>query len=298
MEDRIICPCKKYVTGRKCDKCKDGFTDLDEKKDDGCSACQCSRDGTLNELDLCDQISGQCQCKLFVDSIGCDECKSGYYSLKRDDVFGCESCDCQPGSSIDNYCDSETGQCTCLPNIVGLKCDQPAQGFYVPDLHQLKFEIEDGEAKGKNVRYGFNENLFPKYSWKGYVHLNKNMGEVSQNVSIKKAGTYKLIIRYMNNNLDVTNVHIRVTDPNYGDIQRANLYLKPTVEPSFETVTSDQINHLILELEPAEYVFRFENRHENIFIVSSNLIIIFIFCSFLSLFLLSFSKGLFCSSPV
>ena len=43
--------------------------------------------------------------------------------------------------------------------------------------------------------------------------------------------------------------------------------MKPNIEPSFETVTTDQINALILELEPSEYTFRFENKYENIYIV-------------------------------
>ena len=57
--------------------------------------------------------------------------------------------------------------------MVGQKCDQPAPGHYIPDLHQLKYEIEDGLANNKQVRYTFDENLFPRFSWKGYVHLNK-----------------------------------------------------------------------------------------------------------------------------
>lgn len=88
-------------------------------------------------------------------------------------MFGCQDCDCHPGSSIDNNCDRTTGQCVCLRNIVGLKCDQPEPGYFIPDLHQLKYEIEDGFSKNKQVRYSFDEELFPKFSWKGYVHLNK-----------------------------------------------------------------------------------------------------------------------------
>lgn len=93
---------------------------------------------------------------------------------KRNDLFGCQACDCQAGSSVDNNCNSQTGQCNCLKNIVGAKCDQPAAGFFIPDLHQLKYELEDGYTKNdKQVRYSFDEEIFPKFSWKGYVHLNK-----------------------------------------------------------------------------------------------------------------------------
>jgi laminin alpha 3/5 len=293
MTTGIICPCKEYVTGRKCDKCKDRYYGLDTNKEGGCSSCECNRDGTLNELELCDLNSGQCQCKLNVASVSCQECKSGFFALKRNDIFGCESCECRPGSSIDNECDKNSGQCKCLPNIEGKNCDKTVPGFYVPDLHQMKFEIEDGlTANGENFRYGFDESVFPGYSWKGYVHLNHNAeGEVLQNVTVNKAGTYRMIIRYLNTNLNTTDINIRVAEVNdVNDQQRATLvtntslnrkiiklvihhylfllkYLKPNVEPSFETVTVDQINALILELESSEYTFTFENRYENIFIV-------------------------------
>ena len=123
---------------------------------------------------MCNQLNGQCHCKLFVDASACNECKRGFFSLKRDSIFGCESCECQPGSSLDNYCDKITGQCQCLPHISGLKCDEPEIGYYVPDLHQLRYEIENGYAKnGKPVRYDFDSGLFANFTWKGYVHLNK-----------------------------------------------------------------------------------------------------------------------------
>lgn len=268
MTTGIICPCKEFVTGRKCDKCKDRFFGLDASKEGGCSACECERDGTLNELDVCDQTNGQCQCKLFVDSTGCESCKPGFYSLERNDIFGCESCQCLPGSSVDTECDKTTGQCHCLPHIQGKTCDQVEIGYYLPDLHQLKFEIENGvSSSGKNVRYLFDESTFPKYSWKGYVHLNRLMGEVSQSVEIGKAGTYRMIIRYLNTNLNVTDINVRVSEENtVGDVQRATLYLKPNVEPSFETVTVDQINALILDLEASGYTFSFQNKHDNVFI--------------------------------
>ena len=200
---KIICPCRENVHGSQCEKCKDRFFDLNKDNENGCSPCTCNRDGSLNELDLCNQKDGQCFCKPFADSISCNECKVGYYKLKvcasflkifdvsiwlwllilfnfkRNDLFGCESCNCLPGSSLSYNCDKNTGQCSCLANIVGTRCDRPESGYYVPDLHQFKYEIEDGltgDLKGyKNVRYDFDENTFPEFSWKGYVNLNANL---------------------------------------------------------------------------------------------------------------------------
>lgn len=37
----------------------------------------------------CDQGSGQCICKPGVDSRRCDECKSEFYQIQENDLFGC-----------------------------------------------------------------------------------------------------------------------------------------------------------------------------------------------------------------
>ena len=266
---RIICPCKDFVHGSQCEKCKDRYFGLGSDSEKGCSPCQCNRDGTLNELDICEQNNGQCHCKLFVDASSCNECKRGFYQLERNNIFGCESCGCQPGSSYDNYCDRITGQCRCLPHIVGAKCDQPEIGHFVPDLHQLRFEIENGYGKNqKPVRYGFDNDQFANFTWKGYVNLNQNTGEVAQNISVSKPGTFRMIIRYLNKNPNITELFVRVRhmqDPDV-DEQNATLYLLPNSSPSFETVTTNQISALILELEVADYIFSFESKVENLFI--------------------------------
>jgi len=39
-------------------------------------------------------------------------------------------------------------------------------------LDQLKFEIEDGYTpEGAQVRYGYDDRLFPDFSWRGYAIL-------------------------------------------------------------------------------------------------------------------------------
>jgi hypothetical protein len=64
--------------------------------------------------------------------------------------------------------------CSCLPNIIGDKCDEPDTGYYIDDLHSLKYEIEDGYTSNRNsVRYEFESEAFPNFSWKGYVRFKE-----------------------------------------------------------------------------------------------------------------------------
>lgn len=79
-------------------------------------------------------------------------------------------CGCNVGGSVDDKCDKNTGQCFCQPRIVGRSCTEPMQAHYFPTLHQFLYEAEDGRTPAYTpVRYGFNEELFPEYSWKGYA---------------------------------------------------------------------------------------------------------------------------------
>jgi hypothetical protein len=171
--------------------------------------CDCNTNGTLNELNTCNEKDGQCHCKRFTTSLSCGECSPGFYSLKRSDILGCESCDCNPGTSINNFCDAE-GQCDCLPNFTGKKCDQLKMGYYVQNLHQLKYELEDGLADGEPVRYGFNENVFKNYSWKGYVPMN--ISKISYTVNVTSPGNYKVIVHYLNTNLKIAEIVLSVTE--------------------------------------------------------------------------------------
>lgn len=176
------------------------------------------------------------------------------------------------GSSVDLNCDKQTGKCECLPNIIGQKCDRPAFGYYLPSMHQFKYELEDGysnQKRDKNVRYEFDESVFPEFSWKGYVHLNKAIGEVSQDILIKEPGTYRMIVRYSNKNSNLNELLIRVKPKNgKGDEQSQSVYLAPAQDPKFETVTVNQISALTLELESNsnEYTISFQNKLDKLYI--------------------------------
>lgn len=50
---------------------------------------------------------------------------------------------------------------------------RPAPDYFFPNLHQLKFEVEDGiMPNARPVRFGYNSQEFPDFSWRGYAILS------------------------------------------------------------------------------------------------------------------------------
>lgn len=50
---------------------------------------------------------------------------------------------------------------------------RPTDLHFIPSLHQFIYEIEDGYTPdGSRIRYGFQESVFPAFSWRGYAILN------------------------------------------------------------------------------------------------------------------------------
>ncbi|KAF2974329.1 hypothetical protein EK904_009889 [Melospiza melodia maxima] len=113
------CYCQPGVAGKKCDRCAHGFYNFEEG---GCTPCECSRFGNN-----CDPVSGRCicppntvgemcdkcapnhwghnivsGCKVNVEGVHCDRCKSGTFGLSARNPLGCSSC----------YCFGLTAQCS------------------------------------------------------------------------------------------------------------------------------------------------------------------------------------------
>lgn len=93
--------------------------------------CSCYPRGTEqtdNGISICDQLSGNCHCKINVVGKNCNECKNGYWNIGSGN--GCENCNCDAIGSFNSSCDKYTGQCYCKPGVTGLHCDQCAQYQY------------------------------------------------------------------------------------------------------------------------------------------------------------------------
>uniref|UniRef100_A0A7N5P2J0 Laminin subunit beta-3 n=1 Tax=Ailuropoda melanoleuca TaxID=9646 RepID=A0A7N5P2J0_AILME len=121
--------CRDHTEGKNCERCQLHYfrnrrpgASIQET----CIPCECDPDGAVPGVP-CDPVTGQCVCKEHVQGERCDLCKPGFTGLTYANPQGCHRCDCSLlGSRRDMPCNEESGQCLCLPHVVGPKCDQCA----------------------------------------------------------------------------------------------------------------------------------------------------------------------------
>ena len=98
--------------------------------------CRCTLQGTANDSLICDKQTGECDCKANVEGSTCNQCMPNTYNLTSDNPLGCDACNCDVTGTVSGNqlpvgelaCEHNTGQCTCLANRLGAKCDQCVQG--------------------------------------------------------------------------------------------------------------------------------------------------------------------------
>ncbi|XP_070556677.1 laminin subunit alpha-2-like [Ptychodera flava] len=117
--------CAGNTAGPTCNRCADGFYG-DAIFEKNCQLCQCYRTGS--ESEICDHLTGQCQCKPFVTGQFCNICVPGYWDILSGK--GCGPCFCDPDGSVGPECDIVTGQCFCKPGVTGRTCDRCQPGYY------------------------------------------------------------------------------------------------------------------------------------------------------------------------
>ncbi|XP_071119471.1 laminin subunit alpha-like [Haliotis cracherodii] len=235
-----LCECKDEVMGRICDTCNPGYWNLNRNNPSGCEECKCFRPGTLGAINVCDTNTGQCMCKPDTGGQNCDQCLDGYFGLMEGNPFGCQDCNCDVGGSITTSCNKNNGQCVCKPRVAGQKCDLPIESHFYPDLHQYKYEIEDGTTpEGAQIRYGYDERIFPGYSWRGYAILIDIQPEVVLDIYINKPSLYQIIYRYINRNDNTVKGEVTLSPDISTDIEQSSeIVLLPNRDPAFSKVGS------------------------------------------------------------
>uniref|UniRef100_A0A8C4F1H6 Laminin subunit alpha 3 n=1 Tax=Dicentrarchus labrax TaxID=13489 RepID=A0A8C4F1H6_DICLA len=228
------------LKGNLCDRCKPLYWNLVTDNPRGCIECQCDVKGTLSGVGECEQKSGQCHCKPNACGHACDTCKDGYFLLQKKKYFGCQGCQCDVGGAVSMACNEMSGQCQCRKNVVGRKCTEPAPSYYFPTLHQLKFEVEDGiTPNARPVRFGYNPQEFPDFSWRGYAVMSPAQPEVILTLTLGFPGLFHIIMLFCALNCDCVTLQKFLLCCSAGSGQSKEVIFPESSSPSFLTVPGE-----------------------------------------------------------
>uniref|UniRef100_A0A8C5MWE3 Laminin subunit alpha 3 n=1 Tax=Leptobrachium leishanense TaxID=445787 RepID=A0A8C5MWE3_9ANUR len=235
-----VCRCLSHVEGVTCNRCKPLYWNLARENPYGCTGCNCEVTGTISGIGECHPTEGYCHCKTHVCSSSCDTCKDGYFHLEDQNYFGCTGCQCDVGGAVSHICSESSGKCVCKNNIEGTNCNHPKENYYFPDLHQMKFEIEEGTTKtGRGVRFGYDPAEFPGFSWRGYAQMSPIQKEVRIPVMVEKSNLslFLIILRYINPALhSVTGRIIDYMSDGISFSCLGDITFPPSKEPAFLTI--------------------------------------------------------------
>ncbi|XP_073926279.1 laminin subunit alpha-3 isoform X3 [Castor canadensis] len=235
------CQCKLHVESPTCSICKPLYWNLARENPHGCSECRCHEAGTVSGIGECGQRDGDCHCKAHVTGDACDTCEDGYFALEKSNYFGCQGCRCDIGGAINTMCSGPSGVCQCREHVMGKACQQPENNYYFPDLHHMKYEIEDGTAlNGRDLRFGFDPLAFPEFSWRGYAQMTHIQNEVRIMLNVGKSNLslFRIILRYINPGTEAISGHITIYPAwaKAGTAQSKKITFLPSKEPAFVTV--------------------------------------------------------------
>ncbi|XP_057323287.1 laminin subunit beta-1 isoform X1 [Microplitis mediator] len=120
----VICECFDGYVGARCESCAENYFGDPEEPTGSCTACDCSNNTDISRPGNCDPHTGRClQCLYDTDGPNCQYCKPGFFgnALEKD----CRDCMCDVLGTdhAAGPCDHRTGQCPCLPHVIGKLCD-------------------------------------------------------------------------------------------------------------------------------------------------------------------------------
>lgn len=121
----VICECKEGYSGSRCDVCSDNYFGNPEQPGGSCQPCDCNDKIDIFKPGNCDPHTGKCkQCLYDTTGDHCEMCRPGFFRYDEDKM--CEECVCHPLGTNHSAgpCNPTSGQCICLPNVTGLKCDE------------------------------------------------------------------------------------------------------------------------------------------------------------------------------
>ncbi|EPY78192.1 hypothetical protein CB1_001112006 [Camelus ferus] len=203
--------------------------------------CRCHVAGTVSGIGECGQLDGDCHCKSHVSGDSCNTCEDGYFALEKGNYFGCQGCRCDIGGAVTPMCSGPSGVCQCREHVVGKACQRPENNYYFPDLHHMRYEIEDGTTPhGRALRFGFDPLEFPEFSWRGYAQMTSVQNEVRivLNVGKSSLSLFRIILRYINPGPEAVTGRVTIypSRAKAGTAQSKEIIFQPSKGPAFVTV--------------------------------------------------------------
>uniref|UniRef100_A0A8D0EKD1 Laminin subunit beta 4 n=1 Tax=Strix occidentalis caurina TaxID=311401 RepID=A0A8D0EKD1_STROC len=135
---QLVCNCLEGYSGDRCDECPSGFYKNPGSPGLDCVSCPCNNNIDVTDPESCNRVTGECtKCLHNTHGANCQFCKPGYFGSALNQ--NCQRCMCNPvgvgpamcpGGDAACLCDPATGACPCLPNVVGVTCDQCASGYW------------------------------------------------------------------------------------------------------------------------------------------------------------------------
>uniref|UniRef100_A0A8B9N1S4 Laminin subunit beta 4 n=1 Tax=Accipiter nisus TaxID=211598 RepID=A0A8B9N1S4_9AVES len=135
---QLVCNCLEGYSGNRCDECPSGYYKNPGSPGLDCAPCPCNNNIDVTDPESCNRVTGECtKCLHNTHGANCQFCKPGYFGSALDQ--SCQRCTCNqagvcpavcPGGDAACLCDPATGACPCLPNVVGVTCNQCASGYW------------------------------------------------------------------------------------------------------------------------------------------------------------------------
>lgn len=129
---QLECVCNPGYIGTRCEDCASGYFGNPSEVGGACQPCHCHHNIDMTDPGACDKETGRClKCLYHTEGEHCQHCRLGYYgdALQQD----CRKCVCNYLGTVQEHCngsdcqcDKTTGQCLCLPNVIGQNCDRCA----------------------------------------------------------------------------------------------------------------------------------------------------------------------------
>jgi len=155
------CLCHDHAIGQRCDRCAPGYYRT-KQSTGACEPCNCHKVGSTSPQ--CES-SGQCKCREGFRNRACDDCDVTHHQVISSSSLRCTPCECHHSmsnvseirtrnerilsetcntTSTEDYCsmnaqllrhcDKVTGQCSCLRESVGDKCEKCAPRYWFSNV--------------------------------------------------------------------------------------------------------------------------------------------------------------------